>query len=149
MLSLLKNERGNWSLVGLLVALAVGFLIYFTVLMPKMDSGKKAEQEGLIKPKGNQTVVGASMDKAKETSCSSNLRQVRMLVDQAYTQAGQYPSSLESLERSERDSPKEMGTPKPVAEILADISCPASGQPYNYDPSKGTVSCSTQGHEKL
>lgn len=131
MFSLIRNERGNWTLVGLLVAVAIGFLLYFMVLMPKLNSADRAAKEGLIEPKPGQSVVGASMDKAKETECASNLRQTRMMIDSHKATNEAVPASLSDLR------------------LGSIVNCPVSNQAYEYDAATGTVKCPTPGHEKL
>jgi len=131
MMSRLRNESGQWTLVGLMVAIAVGFVILFVVLLPRLTPGERAVKEGLVKPKEGQTVIGASLDKAKETSCSSSLRQIRMAIDYYKAENGQPPATLQDLKMPTSGS---------------FYTCPATGQPYRYDPNSGTVSCSTPGH---
>ncbi|MEN6371969.1 MAG: hypothetical protein ABFD64_08140 [Armatimonadota bacterium] len=133
MFSTLRNERGNWTLVGLLVAVAIGFVLVFCVLLPRVQqgTGDKAKREGLINPKQGQTVVGASMDKGKETQCMSNLRQIRMTIESDKASGEQLPATIQ-----------DMG--------LGSVGvCPVSNQPYQYDPNAGTVKCTTPGHEGL
>jgi type II secretory pathway pseudopilin PulG len=131
MFSRLRDESGNWTLIGLLVAVAIGTVLVVFVLLPMMSPGSRAEKEGLIKPKAGQTVVGASMDKGKETECMSNLRQIRMSIDASRAAGEQLPASLQDLKLGSA------GT------------CPMNGQPYQYDPSTGQVRCATPGHENL
>jgi hypothetical protein len=131
LLSLLRSNRGNWTLIGLLVAVAVGLIIMFTVLLPRIMPGEQARQAGLVQPKPGQTVLGASLDKGKETQCMSNLRQIRMMLN-AQSQSGeQLPATLQDMK---------LGS--------AGV-CPVSGQPYQYDATTGQVKCTTPGHEKL
>jgi hypothetical protein len=134
MFSRLRNENGNFTLVGLLAAVAVIMVLVFVVLLPKLNSTDKAVKEGLVKPKDGQTIYGASLDKAKETECSSNLRQIRMQISAEKTQSenGELPPTLDAMKISKSIQ-----------------SCPVSKQPYVYNPTAGTVQCPTPGHEKL
>jgi hypothetical protein len=132
MLSRLRDESGQWTLIGTMVAIAVGFFILFVVLLPRLTPGRQAEKEGLVKPKEGQTVIGASIDKAKQTACSSNLRQIRMAIDYYKAENGQPPPSLQALKL-------------PTSGTF--YTCPATGLPYHYDPNSGTVSCPTPGHQ--
>lgn len=136
----LRNERGNWTLIGLLLAVAI-----VVVLAALMFGGggngklspegrlKQANQEsGLnVKPKEGQSVVGASMDVAKDTQCQSNLRQIRMSIQMSQQQDGAFPPAIDA---------KQVGS-------VQVMSCPVSGQQYTYNPSNGTVKCTTKGHE--
>lgn len=134
MLSRLRDERGSWTLIGLLVAVAVGLAIFVFVLMPRViPEGKNSQavKEGLVQPKEGQTVVGASMDKAKETDCSSRIRQIRMSIEQYKAENGNAPATLQDMKL-------------PVAAYF--YTCPANGQAYQYDGASGAVTCPTPGH---
>ena len=137
MFSHIRNERGSWTLVGLLVAVAVGMVVFFVVLMPKMTTGTgaQAEKEGLLKPGGpsgqSKTVVGASLDQAKATACRSNLDQIRTLVKYAQAQGEPLPASIQEMK------------------LGSASNCPVTNQPYQYDPNTGVVKCQTPGHEGL
>lgn len=131
---MIRNEKGNWTLVGLLVAVGIGFALLFFVLLPQIQQGSdgQAQKEGLVNPKEGQTVVGASIDKGKETQCMSNLRQIRMLLESTKMQGEQLPATIQDMK---------LGS--------AGTSCPVSGQLYQYDPNTGQVKCTTPGHERL
>lgn len=135
MFSMLRNERGNWSLIGLLVAVAIGMVVFYVVLMPKLNTtSERAQKEGLVTVKKDQTIYGASLDKAKETECSSNLGQIRTMVTsaKAENESGQPPKSLAEMKG-----------------LQSIESCPVTKQPYSYNPTTGEVHCTTPGHEKL
>lgn len=131
MFSRLRDESGNWTLIGLLVAIAIGLALVVFVLLPKMMPGEQARNIGLVQPKAGQTVVGAAMDKGKETECSSNLRQIRTVIDAARASGDQLPATLQDMK------------------LGSITTCPMSGQAYQYDPNAGQVKCPTPGHEKL
>lgn len=133
MFSELRNERGNWTLVGLMVAVAIGFVLMFFVFLPHVQQGTggRAEKEGLINPKEGQTVVGASIDKGKETQCMSNLRQIRMMIESNKMSDEQLPATIQDMRLGSAGM------------------CPVTNQTYQYDPSGGVVKCSTPGHEGL
>jgi len=135
MLSRLRGERGSWTLVGLLVAAGALIAIMFVVLLPRISpEGKtrqEAEKQGLVQVKEGQTVLGASIDKGKETSCMSNLRNIRMLIESTKAAGDQLPATLQDMR------------------LGSGGVCPATGQPYQYDPTTGTVRCLTPGHQGL
>lgn len=133
MFSTLGNERGNWTLVGLLAAVGIGFALMFFVLLPQIQqgSGGRARKEGLVNHKEGQTVVGASIDKGKETQCMSNLRQIRMILESTKMQGEQLPASMQDMK------------------LGSTGMCPVSGQLYQYNPNTGQVKCTTPGHERL
>ena len=72
---------------------------------------------------------GEALEKAHGVECASLLNQQRQLIQMKVAEDSQYPAALDSS--------------------TVPSTCPVSGQPYNYDPQTGTVSCSTPGHEKF
>ena len=133
MFSKLRDESGQWTLIGLLVAVAVGLVIMTVVLLPRLNpKNSEAVKEGLVNPKPGQTVVGASLDKARQTECNSNIRQIKTALEYYKAENGQYPASLQDLRMK-------------ISESF--FTCPATKQPYQYDPNTGQVRCTTQGHE--
>ena len=124
------NNRGNWTLIGLLVAVvivvaAAGY--YFT------SGGVTTVKKGspLLDP-GSQkeTVVGQSMDTAKSVDCRQRLNQIRQGITmfKSTDAEGNNPPTLKDA----------------VSNMSADyFQCPVSRQPYQYDPAAGTVKCPT------
>jgi hypothetical protein len=141
MFSRLGDERGSWTLVGLLVAVAAGIVIMFVVLLPHINSGggtatgARAQKEGLVKPGGpsgqSRTLVGASLDKGKETACMSNLRGIRQMITYYKTSGDPLPATLQDMK------------------LGSAAFCPVNHQLYQYDPNTGAVRCLTPGHEGL
>ncbi len=132
----LRNERGNWSLIGLLVAVAIGVGIMAYFLMPGLlgsgtATGNQAGEQGIVETKPGQTVVGASIDQGKATQCMSNLRQIREWIVYTKTSGDPLPQTIEDMK------------------LGSAARCPVSGQLYQYDPSTGEVKCTTPGHEGL
>jgi len=134
MFSLIKNERGNWTLIGLLVAVAAGLALMFFVLLPKIGPDRLTDQatkDGLVQPKEGQTVVGASLDAAKSTACASNLDQIRKMLVYQKTAGEPLPATLQEMK------------------LGSASMCPVSMKLYQYDPNTGAVRCTTPGHEGL
>lgn len=131
MFSRFKNQNGNWTLVGLLVGVAIIGILFYVLLGPMSSKNSQAVKQGLVTPKQGQTVVGASLDKGKETECMSNLRQIRILIDSAKGSGEQPPASIQDMKLGSAGL------------------CPVSNQPYQYDAAAGTVKCTTPGHERL
>ena len=77
--------------------------------------------------------VHNSMEAGKKTECQSNLQQLRQAVQIAKDSGEGAPQSLAALGTQYRSM----------------LTCPNSGQPYQYDPASGRVWCVTPGHEKL
>ena len=119
MLGSVRGNKGNLTLVGLFVAVAIIAILCVVLFRPLLFGGSQAERQGLVHPKHGQTVLGASVDKAKETQCSSNLRQIRMSIDAYKAENGQPPANLQALKL-------------PVSSSFPEL--PVSGQPYRYDP---------------
>lgn len=128
------NNRGSWSLIGLLVTVAIIFVavaLYFgkggSVMTVKNDS-KLVDQQSQKK-----TVLGKALDTAKATDCQERLRQIRLgIVNyKASNESGGNPTTL-----------KDVG----LGVAVNYFQCPISKQPYQYDPQTGTVKCPNPGH---
>jgi hypothetical protein len=74
-----------------------------------------------------------SLEAGKRTECQSNLVQLRQAIQMQKDSEGTFPASLGAL----------------GSQLTSIEKCPSSGQPYQYDPTTGKVSCSTPGHENL
>ncbi len=122
------GKQAGFGLVVLLVVVAIiavsaGYL-YFGKSSTSTKEQQQLKQLGVQGSQGS--VLKQSMDKAKETECMSNLRQVRQALQMASMDTGTFPHTLEELHL-----PAEM------------LKCPVSGKPYLYDPSTGRVQCPT------
>jgi len=134
-LSQLRNRRGSWTLIGLLAATAIVAVVMAVVVFgrlgPEGRTRQEAVNEGLVQPKEGQTVLGAAVDKSKQTACMTNLRQIRQMIEYQKAESGQPPATLQDLRLGSAGN------------------CPQTGQPYQYDPTTGSVRCATPGHEGL
>lgn len=131
------NNRGNWSLIGLLVVVAIiGVAIYFMFGKGGGLSSVKSNS-GLVDQSSNkQTVYGKAIDTAKGTDCRERLNQIRLGINtfKVSDPNGANPPSL-------RDA---------VSNVAPDyFKCPVSGQAYIYDPATGTVRCPYPSHAKF
>jgi flagellin-like protein len=127
------NNRGNWSLLGLLVAVAIvviaaAYLYGGRGGVVTVDSNSKL----LDKASKKQTTLGKAMDTAKAADCRQRLIQIRSAIqmyrDQSTDATPENPKSF-----------KDMGLG-----VSTDFyQCPMSGQLYTYDPATGTVKCPT------
>ena len=126
------NNRGNWSLIGMLVAVAIvvaGAAVYFGGNMTTV----KKDSSLLDKSSTKQTVVGRAMDTAKGADCRERLNQIR-------TGIATYKASQGSEDNPPTFKDMQMG-------VSADyFQCPVSNQAYKYDPAVGTVQCQYPGH---
>ncbi len=123
-------RRRGQTLVATLVVIAIMGVLAVALLRPWAVGGtaKPARADG----KGN-TVPGLVKLKADDTVCQSNLSQVRSFIQIARTNADdQPPASLSEIQ----------GLPKDF------MACPLGKEPYQYDPTTGTVRCVHPGHEK-
>ena len=123
------NNRGNWSLIGLLVTAAIIVIaagVYFGG-GAGLTSVKK-DSKYLDKTSKKQTVVGQSLDTAKGEVCRQQLDQIRKGIE-AYKAAN-----------ATEDNPQ---TFKDIGLGVSNeyFQCPVSKQPYTYDPATGQANC--------
>ena len=127
-----RNNRGNWSLIGLLVAVAIVIgvtAIYFSGGIGGTATVKN-DSNLLDQASQKQTTVGRAIDTGKSTVCREQLNQIRTAVQNAKATSGteENPASFKDLGMS----------------VSADyFKCPVSGQAYTYDPTTGKASCPT------
>jgi competence protein ComGC len=69
-----------------------------------------------------------STRKARETTCSANVRIVNEMATKYFYDTGGWPDTLDDL------------IPNYIRDSKSFV-CPDSGQPYNYDNSTGAVTC--------
>lgn len=125
MLGRLRNERGQWAIIEILVVVAIiAVAAYF--ILPGYLGGKKKD--------GEVDRVHTPIGQAESVECRNNLNQLRNAIEM------------------ERSSSEEGRVPASIADMgpsMSSISrCPVSGKEYSYDPTNGRVSCSTPGHER-
>ncbi len=73
--------------------------------------------------------ISETKQAAHSVECRNNLSQIRAAIQMRQGSDESLPASL-----------NELGLPDSM------LKCPVSGQPYQYDPSTGTVKCTTPGH---
>ena len=117
-----STEVGYFTLIGLLAAIVI-IGILFTLYGGGFTGGSS-------QPGGATTTLGGAKDRAQDVLCQTNLQQLRYAISIYQGNMGSYPPSLESLE-----SPASLS-----------FTCPVSEEPYQYDPSSGTVRCPHPGH---
>ncbi len=123
------RQRGQ-TLVATLIVIAIMGVLAVAMLRPWAVGGtaKPARADG----KGD-SVPGLVKLKADDTVCMSNIAQVRQFIQIARGNADdQPPATLAEIQ----------GLPKEF------LSCPLGKEPYQYDPTTGTVRCVHPGHEK-
>jgi competence protein ComGC len=123
--SILHNERGSWSLIGLLVVVVIGLVLVLMFMGPQSKPDKD----------GAHTTVGRSMNMAKETECKSNLTQIRTAITMYRSEHEAAPASLADVQ---------LGTSSPEF-----VKCPVGKEAYVYDAAAGTIHCPHAGHENF
>ncbi|GIV05657.1 MAG: hypothetical protein KatS3mg016_1232 [Fimbriimonadales bacterium] len=110
-------------LVGVLVSIA----ILAVLLMVWLYHGTGSSGASSASPPASR--VGEVRQAAESVECRNNLSQIRTAIQMRTTTEETYPASLQ-----------ELGIPATM------LSCPVSGQAYQYDPNTGQVRCSAPGH---
>jgi hypothetical protein len=123
-----RSEAGWVTLIELLVVVTI-IVIVVTLLYGRqspMGAG------GVTSPSGQaRTAPGAALEQARALECQQNLRGLREMISAYRIDNEQPPLSLSELRAG------------------GATTCPVSGNPYVYDPTTGTVRCTTPGHENL
>lgn len=128
------NNRGNWTLIGLLVAVVIVVVLGAMYLGRTSMTTVGKDNKLLDESSDKKTVIGKSLDTAKGEDCRQRLIQIRagIATYQASTGSESFPPTL-----------KDMG----MGVSTDYFYCPVNNQPYLYDPSTGKVSCQYKGHE--
>ena len=130
------NNRGNWTLIGLLVAVVI-IMVLGAMYFGGAGFTTVGKNEKLLDPASNkQTVVGKAMDTAKGEDCRQRLIQIRTGISAYQTTDGSesFPATL-----------KDVG----LGVSTDYFYCPVSNQPFVYDPTTGKVNCQYKGHESF
>ncbi|HOF86805.1 MAG TPA: hypothetical protein PLZ36_01705 [Armatimonadota bacterium] len=133
-----RARRGAFGFVELIIVVVIilgGVLLYINLTASADKAGQEAEQAApaagapLVAP---ASVPGKAVRRAVSMECQSNLRQLRMLIENAKGEGedGGYPPALTDI--------------KDAASLNA---CPVSKEAYHYDQTTGKVSCACPGHE--
>jgi len=127
------NNRGNWTLIGLLVAVAIVVVAFAVYMGGGGPSTVEEDSELLDQSSQKQTVYGKAIDTAKDTECQERLRQIRLGI-----------VNYKAVSATEQNPPtlKDIG----LGVSTNYYQCPVSGQPYSYDPATGQVKCQNPSH---
>jgi competence protein ComGC len=120
----MRNRRGSWTLVEMVVVLAIIAALALW-LVPKYLGGAKT-------PTGK--TVSAPIQRAHGVECMNNLRQIRAAIQMVATTSETPPRSLAELSSS--------GVSREM------LVCPVSRLPYQYDPRAGRVWCPYPEHQR-
>lgn len=126
----MKTRRAGQTLAATLIVVAIIAILAAVYFLPMGGKSTRADGKGT-------TTVGASMYKAKDNVCKSNLGQVRQLIYvQTQTNGDDQPEMPASLDQ--------------VAGISPSFQvCPVGGERYEYRPdTERKVECPHPGHEK-
>lgn len=126
-----NSERGQASLIGLLVVAVLGvFLVWFFVMRPHPARPGEKGLEDLSK-----TTMGQAIQEGHAVDCQNNLSQIRQAMQMWHTSEDRNPTTLSALSAD--------GVTPSI------LFCPVSHRPYSYDPRTGRVWCTTPGHERF
>lgn len=124
------DNRGSWSLVGLLVVVVI-IVIAAAYMFGGTGPTTVKKNSELLDPKSEkQTVVGQSLDTAKASVCREQLGQIRQGI-----QAFKATEATEANPRTLKDIGLSVG--------MDFYQCPVSGKQYTYDAATGAVKCPT------
>ena len=123
------DNRGNLTLIGLLVALVI-IGILAAVMFGGSPSSVGKDSELLDGGSTKKSVPGRAIDKGKSVACLQQLNQIR-----AGIQMHKATSMDESNPPTLKDAVPNVST--------AYFQCPVSNQLYTYDPATGKVGCPT------
>lgn len=124
------DDRGNWTLIGLLVAAAIIVILAGVYYAGGRVATVKENSPLLDKSSTKKTVAGKAIDTAKAEDCRQRLTQIRTGIETYKTSNGTEanPSTLEDIGLG----------------VSTDyFYCPVSGKAYIYDSAAGTVQCPT------
>lgn len=127
------NNRGNWSLIGLLVTLAIviAAAAYFMGKAPAGGPSTVGKNTSVLDSQSKKgTVFGKAIDTGKATDCREHLNQIRLGIA-AYKASATDDRNPQSF--------KDIG----LSVGMDYFQCPMSNVPYTYDPATGTVKCQT------
>jgi hypothetical protein len=119
-----RSSSGFFTLIGLLLAIVIIAILLAMYVLPGGSGGAGGVGD-------SKNVITGSTSRARDAVCRNNLAQLRAAIGiRAGTGAGN-PPSLEGLSAG------------------VELSCPAGGEPYHYDPATGEVHCVHPGHENF
>jgi hypothetical protein len=122
-----RSSGGFFTLIGLLLAIVIIGILLVMYVLPGGTGGVG----GTGGTGDTTTIITGTKGRAQDAVCRNNLAQLRAAIGiQAGTGSGN-PPSLAGLSAG------------------VDLSCPSEGEPYEYDPSTGQVSCLHPGHESF
>ena len=127
------GNRGNWTLIGLLVTAAIVAVAAVYLVGSGSLMSVKSDNKLLDKSSTKKTVVGRSIDTAKAEVCRQQLDQIRtgIVNYKAVNGSEQNPATF-----------KDIG----LGVSNTFYQCPVSMQSYVYDPAIGKVTCPTHPH---
>ena len=120
-----ERERGQWSLIGLMLSLLILVVIAWLFLWPAM----RTHEGGTTMSTPQQAI-----ERAKDVDCANNLRQIRYAIVMYRNENERAPATLQELR---------MGVGPDF------FRCPIGKEPYAYDPTTGAVRCTHPGHGRF
>ncbi|MES1227214.1 MAG: prepilin-type N-terminal cleavage/methylation domain-containing protein [Armatimonadota bacterium] len=119
-------KKRGFTLVAILVVVAIIAILVIVMY------GKGAGTTTAARPDGKgETIIGKSLYAAKDDVCRNDLSNLRASIAiNTDPIEGTKPAKLEDTHLGSQF-----------------YKCPVGGEPYNYDPKTGKVSCPHPGHE--
>lgn len=113
------RRRGQAQLIGLLVVVVIGMIIYYMFLGPRTSPDGESRK----------SIAASSIDMAKEVELNSNVSQIQQAIGMYKgDNEGRVPASMDDLKRALKDYPAEM------------FVNPIDKKPLLYNANTGTVS---------
>lgn len=122
------GRRGSWTLIELVVAMAILVALAAWLLPRYLSSTKNA---------AGQTTIQAPIERAHGVDCANNLQQIRYALTMAQQTNDRYPANLSELLTNGSGLSRQM------------LFCPVSKMAYVYDPATGRVSCPYPPHRSF
>lgn len=126
------NNRGNWTLIGLLVTIVIIFVAaaYFMGKSPGGPTTVGKNTSVLDSKSTKNTILGKAIDTGKAADCREHLNQIRMGIV-AYKASATDDRNPQSF--------KDIG----LSVGMDYYKCPVSSAQYTYDPATSAVKCPT------
>jgi hypothetical protein len=124
----LRDERGQWGIICLLISVVIGVVLVITFIGPRMSSQVPGDE--------HKSLPARAMDRGHDVECESNLRSIRQAVDIYNSQNEGYPASTSEIDLG-------------VSDRTSYFKCAVGGEDYIYDPQTGSIRCPHPGHERF
>ena len=135
MIAVILNNRGNWTLISMLVVVAIIAIAGYVIINGNLSSVDK-NSDLVDKESLKKTTYGKSIEKAQGEDCRQRLNQIRTGIQ-----------SYKAMSASEDNPPTLKDIGMGVSNTY--FYCPVSEEAYQYDPASGTVKCPHSAHSNF